>query len=82
VVNLGLIDTSQRSREAGHQCREDIDVLFLYVTTYALFRIRSPPSGSVFHRRSYIRTSSERSMRSSSSTIADKTSRHRNEQHS
>ena len=26
-----------RSREAGHQCRrEDIDVLFLYVTTYAL----------------------------------------------
>jgi L-arabinose isomerase len=37
VVNLGLIDTPQRSREAGHQCcREDIDVLFLYVTTYAL----------------------------------------------
>ncbi len=37
VVNLGLIDTSERSREAGHQCRrEDIDVLFLYVTTYAL----------------------------------------------
>jgi L-arabinose isomerase len=37
VVNLGLIDAPQRSREAGHQCRrEDIDVLFLYVTTYAL----------------------------------------------
>ncbi|MGA2538698.1 MAG: arabinose isomerase [Terracidiphilus sp.] len=37
VVNLGLIDTPQRSREAGHQSRrEDIDVLFLYVTTYAL----------------------------------------------
>ncbi len=37
VVNLGLVDTPQRSREAGHQCRrEDIDVLFLYVTTYAL----------------------------------------------
>ena len=37
VVNLGLIDTPARSREAGHQCRrEDIDVLFLYVTTYAL----------------------------------------------
>jgi L-arabinose isomerase len=37
VVELGLIDTAQRSREAGHQCRsEDIDVLFLYVTTYAL----------------------------------------------
>lgn len=37
VVNLGLVDTPERSREAGHQCRrEDIDVLFLYVTTYAL----------------------------------------------
>jgi L-arabinose isomerase len=37
VVNLGLIDTPARSSEAGHQCRrEDIDVLFLYVTTYAL----------------------------------------------
>jgi L-arabinose isomerase len=37
VVNLGLIDSPQRSFEAGHQCRrEDIDVLFLYVTTYAL----------------------------------------------
>jgi L-arabinose isomerase len=37
LVNLGLIGTPARSREAGHQCRrEDIDVLFLYVTTYAL----------------------------------------------
>lgn len=37
VINLGLIDTPRRSREAGHQCRrEDIDVLFLYITTYAL----------------------------------------------
>ena len=37
VVNLGLVDTPVRSREAGHQCRrEDIDVLFLYITTYAL----------------------------------------------
>ncbi len=37
VVNLGLVDTPARSSEAGHQCRrEDIDVLFLYVTTYAL----------------------------------------------
>ena len=36
VVNLGLIDP-EWPREAGHQCRpEDIDVLFLYVTTYAL----------------------------------------------
>ena len=37
VVDLGLIDTPQRSQTAGRQCRrEDIDVLFLYVTTYAL----------------------------------------------
>ncbi|HVT98865.1 MAG TPA: hypothetical protein VHE33_15275 [Acidobacteriaceae bacterium] len=37
VESLGLVDTPQRSREAGHACRRaDIDVLFLYVTTYAL----------------------------------------------
>lgn len=43
VVNLGLVDTPERSREAGHQCRrEDIDVLFLYVTTYALSNTALP----------------------------------------
>jgi len=37
VVNLGLVDTPQRSRQAGHEARrEDVDVLFVYVTTYAL----------------------------------------------
>lgn len=37
VVNLGLIDTPQKAVEAGHQFRQaDIDVIFLYVTTYAL----------------------------------------------
>lgn len=37
VVEMGLVDTPQRSSDAGHQCRrEDIDILFLYVTTYAL----------------------------------------------
>lgn len=37
VVNLGLVDTHERSCEAGHESRrQDIDVLFLYVTTYAL----------------------------------------------
>jgi len=37
VVNLGLIDTPYRAQEAGHASRrQDIDVLFLYVTTYAL----------------------------------------------
>lgn len=37
VVGLGLVDSAERSLEAGRQCRrEDIDILFLYVTTYAL----------------------------------------------
>ena len=37
VVNLGLIDTPQHSQQAGRQCRiDDVEVLFLYVTTYAL----------------------------------------------
>ena len=37
VVNLGLIDTPEKGMEAGHTFRkEDVDILFLYVTTYAL----------------------------------------------
>ncbi|MGH9566179.1 MAG: arabinose isomerase, partial [Candidatus Angelobacter sp.] len=33
VESFGLVDTPERSREAGHACRRaDIDVLFLYVT--------------------------------------------------
>ncbi len=37
VVNLGLVDTPQRSQEAGREGRrQDIDILFIYVTTYAL----------------------------------------------
>ena len=37
VLNLGLVDTPAGSLEAGRQCRRaDIDLLFLYVTTYAL----------------------------------------------
>ena len=37
VVNLGLIDTPEKALEAGHRFRrEDVDVIFLYVTTYAL----------------------------------------------
>jgi L-arabinose isomerase len=37
VVNLGLIDTPPKSLEAGHRFRqEDVDLIFLYVTTYAL----------------------------------------------
>ncbi len=37
VVELGLVDTAARGREAGHTCRrEDVDLLVVYVTTYAL----------------------------------------------
>lgn len=37
VIRLGLVDTPSRAREAGRQCRaSNADVLFLYVTTYAL----------------------------------------------
>ena len=37
VVDLGLIDTPERALDAGHRCRqEDVDLIFLYVTTYAL----------------------------------------------
>lgn len=37
IVNLGLIDAAPQAVEAGHRFREtDVDVIFLYVTTYAL----------------------------------------------
>ncbi|WP_114940091.1 arabinose isomerase [Mucilaginibacter endophyticus] len=37
MVNLGLIDTPQKAFEAGSRFRkEDVDLIFLYVTTYAL----------------------------------------------
>lgn len=37
VVNLGLIDTPHKAFEAGSRFRrEDVDLIFLYVTTYAL----------------------------------------------
>ncbi len=37
IVDLGLIDTPEKSLEAGHICRQqDIDLLLVYVTTYAL----------------------------------------------
>lgn len=37
VELLGLVDTPERARKAGHACRRaDVDLLFLYVTTYAL----------------------------------------------
>jgi L-arabinose isomerase len=37
VVNLGLIDTPEKAAGAGHRFRQaDVDLIFLYVTTYAL----------------------------------------------
>lgn len=37
VVTLGLIDTPQKAIEAGHRFRrDDVDLIFLHVTTYAL----------------------------------------------
>lgn len=37
IVNLGLIDNAEHAFEAGRIFRrEDVDVIFLYVTTYAL----------------------------------------------
>jgi len=37
VVNLGLIDNPHKAVEAGHEFRRaDVDIIFLYVTTYAL----------------------------------------------
>jgi L-arabinose isomerase len=37
VVNAGLIDTVDKAFNAGHRFRqEDVDLIFLYVTTYAL----------------------------------------------
>lgn len=37
VANLGLIDTPEKSFGAGHEFRKaDVDLIFLYVTTYAL----------------------------------------------
>jgi L-arabinose isomerase len=37
IVNLGLVDSPEKASEAGHRFRqEDVDLIFLHVTTYAL----------------------------------------------
>jgi L-arabinose isomerase len=37
IINLGLVDTAEKSLETGHLCRtQDLDLLLVYVTTYAL----------------------------------------------
>jgi len=37
IINLGLVDSPDKAFDAGHKFRqEDVDLIFLYVTTYAL----------------------------------------------
>ena len=37
VIDLGLVDTTAKGTEAGHRLRrEDVDILVIYATTYAL----------------------------------------------
>ncbi len=37
ILNFGLVDTAQKALETGHACRRgDIDLLVIYITTYAL----------------------------------------------
>jgi L-arabinose isomerase len=37
IVNLGLVDSPEKAQEAAHRCRrEEIDILLVYLTTYAL----------------------------------------------
>ena len=37
VINLGLVDSPEKAQDAGHAFRRhDVDLTFLYVTTYAL----------------------------------------------
>src|SRR5687768_10485880 len=37
VINLGLIDSAEKAFQAGKEFRQrDVDIIFLYVTTYAL----------------------------------------------
>ena len=37
IVNLGMIDSPERSIKAGHELRQaDVDLLFIHATTYAL----------------------------------------------
>ncbi|MEN6456913.1 MAG: hypothetical protein ABFD10_21875, partial [Prolixibacteraceae bacterium] len=37
IVNLGMVDNTEKAEAAGHAFRQaDVDLIFLYVTTYAL----------------------------------------------
>ena len=37
IINLGMIDSSEKALDAGHEFRRsDVDIIFIYATTYAL----------------------------------------------
>ena len=37
VINFGLVDSPERASAVGHEARvQDVDILVIYVTTYAL----------------------------------------------
>lgn len=43
LQSLGMVDTPQKAKEAGHACRRaDVDLLVIYVTTYALSSVVLP----------------------------------------
>ncbi len=43
VVNFGIVDTPEKALATAHACRrEDIDILLVYITTYALSAIVLP----------------------------------------
>ena len=43
IINLGLLDSPDRSAAVARQCRvEDIDILMVYVTTYSLSSVLLP----------------------------------------
>jgi L-arabinose isomerase len=43
VVSLGLVDTPEKAMDAGHRFRQaDVDLIFLYVATYALSSVVLP----------------------------------------
>ena len=49
IVNFGLVDTPERAYAIGHQARrENVDLLVLYATTYALSSTVLPVAMAAF----------------------------------
>jgi L-arabinose isomerase len=43
IIQFGLLDSAERSVEVAHQCRAaDLDLLIVYITTYALSAVLLP----------------------------------------